>query len=151
VGLVDAAVFTMRPALVQGRTLSPKIIGQDFPDILVDRIAATVVPTKGLRVRKRGFMTHVTQGVIIDDFATFQWTAGPSNSYLINQVVVVGSSSNPGGVFCCDGDSGAVVVDDNSPTTAVGLLWGMSDGGRRGIVSHIRNVESQLGIKMEWF
>ena len=40
VGLVDAAVFSLVPALTQGRTLSPHIIDNDAPAILVDRVTA---------------------------------------------------------------------------------------------------------------
>lgn len=149
VGLTDAGVFTLVPALEQGRTLSPEIIGQDAPAILIDRITATAVSIPGHEVRKRGFRTRVTEGRIIDAFATLLWTAGPPNTYLIEQSVVAGSSNSNNGIFCDTGDSGSVVLDKNSPT-AVGLLWGKSDGGRRGYISHIRNVESQLRVNMVW-
>ncbi len=151
-GFCDAAVFTLVPALEQGRALSPGIVAQDAPDILIDRITDTALATElpiGTEVRKRGFRTGLTEGIIIDASKTVQWTAGPPNSYIIDQVVVAGSSSNPAGMFLDVGDSGSVVLLKNAPT-AVGLLWGRSHGGSRGIMSSIRNVESQLGVKMAW-
>jgi hypothetical protein len=148
-GLSDAAVFTLVPALNQGRSLSSIIVGQDAPTILIDRISATDIPTVGKFVRKRGFVTRLTEGVIIDAFMACQWKPGGPNSYLIEQAVVSGSSSNPGGVFALEGDSGSVVLKKDS-ATAVGLLWGESDGGTRGYMSFISNVQSQLGVNIVW-
>jgi hypothetical protein len=148
-GLVDAAVITLVPALNQGRDLSSNIAGQFAPAILLDRVTATALPIAGRPVRKRGFVTRVTEGKIIDANLTVQWTAGPPNSYLIEQAEIAGASSNPGGMFCDKGDSGAVVLEMDS-ATAVGLLWGKRLGGLRGIMSHIRNVESQLGVNVAW-
>ncbi|PEZ06753.1 hypothetical protein CN326_09765 [Bacillus sp. AFS018417] len=161
VGLVDAAVFKLGPALEHGRDLSPAIIGQNAPDILIDRITATDLSPQPLedplnplkaQVRKRGFKTRVTEGRIIESYATYQWTAGPSsNMYLIEQSCIQGirSASNPSGVFACAGDSGSVILKINEPT-AVGLLWGGSDCGTRAVMSHIRNVESQLKVNIVW-
>lgn len=149
VGLVDAAVFTLVPALEQGRSLSSNMIGQDSPTTLIDRITATDIPTVGHFVRKRGFVTRLTEGVIIGSFLTFQWTAGPPNTFLIEQAEVVGLSSNLGGVFCQPGDSGSVVLEKDS-ATAVGLLWGESNGGTKGYMSFISNIESKLGINIVW-
>lgn len=148
-GLTDAGIFTLTEALEQGRNLSPSILDHYDPATLFDRITATAVPFLSESVRKRGFKTGITFGKIIDAFGTFKWAAGPTNSYLVEQSVIEGSSSNPNGIFCSDGDSGSVVLDENS-STAVGLLWGMSNGGRRGYMCHIRNVEAQLGINMDW-
>ena len=149
VGLVDAAVFTLVPALEQGRDLSPSIAGQFAPALLVDRITATALPFAGQPVRKRGFVTRLTEGRIIDAMLTVPWTAGPPNAFLIEQAVIAGASTNPDGIFCNEGDSGSVVLDRDSPT-AVGLLWGRSLGGLRGVMAHIRNVESQLGVNVAW-
>ena len=63
--LVDAAVFTLVPALGQGRSLSPAIVGQVAPALLTDRITATALPELGQQVRKRGFVTRITEGFVI--------------------------------------------------------------------------------------
>ncbi|GEM_PF-940308 len=152
VGLCDAAVFTLIPALNQGRTLSQAIIGQNPPAILIDRITATALATElpiGIEIRKRGFSTLLTEGRIIGASTDFQWTAGPINAYIFDQAEIIGSSSNPDGKFCIKGDSGSIVLLKNSPT-AVGLLWGGTPSGIRGVMSSIRNVESQLGVNMVW-
>ncbi|MEH7180940.1 hypothetical protein [Neobacillus vireti] len=161
VGLTDAGVFKLGLSLEHGSVLSPAIIGQNAPDILIDRITATSLPPLPLedplnplkaQVRKRGFRTRLTEGRIIESFMTCQWTAGPSSSmWLIEQSCIAGirSESNPKGVFACKGDSGSVVLKMNEPT-AVGLLWGGSNCGTRAVMSHIHNVESQLGINMVW-
>ena len=121
----------------------------DAPTILVDRITGTDGPTVGHFVRKRGFATRLTEGVIVGANLTFQWTAGPPNSWVIDQAEVTGLSSNPNGVFLDNGDSGSVALERDS-ATAVGLLWGAKDSGLRGIMSDIRNVESQLGVNIVW-
>lgn len=162
-GLTDAGVFKLGPALDHGRSLSPAIIGHNAPDILIDRITATALPPQPLedplnplkaQVRKRGFRTRLTEGRIIESHLTYQyqWTPGPSsNMYLIEQSCIEGirSEINPKGVFACAGDSGSVVLKVNEPT-AVGLLWGGSHCGRRAIMSHICNVESQLKVNIVW-
>jgi hypothetical protein len=148
-GLVDAAVFTLVPALEQGRNLTSNIIGQDAPTILLDRITATDHPTVGHSVHKRGFVTRLTEGVIIATHLTTLWEPGGPNSYLIEQAEVTGLSSNPGGVFALLGDSGSVVLERDS-ATAVGLLWGTRGGGLVGVMSAIRNVQSQLDVNIAW-
>jgi hypothetical protein len=160
-GLTDAAVFKLDPATEHGRSMSRAIKGQNTSDILIDRITGTEWPPQPMddplnplkaQVRKRGFRTRVTEGRIIEIFTSRRWTAGPSSSmWLMEQSIIAGirSESNPKGVFACKGDSGSVVLKINEPT-AVGLLWGGSDCGTRAIMSHIRNVESQLGVNMVW-
>lgn len=154
VGLVDAAVFTLVPALEYGRTLSSEIVDQDPPAILIDRITATAWCKKGEGVCKRGFRTRLTKGFVIDVNCAHQWMAGPSNRYVIDQALVMGYPDSNNGFFCDHGDSGSVVLRDSDRTTAVGLLWGGDRGGasgfRVGIISSIQNVESQLSVKMVW-
>ncbi len=147
VGAADAAVFTLDEAMAHGRTLSAKVVSDSgTPPNLVDRVTATARFRPGQPVRKRGFQTRLTRGIIVGDFTTVQWTAGPSNTFLLHQQEVAGSSSNPGGIFCVVGDSGSLVLDDATPT-AVGLLWGEKLGGQRGIMSTAENVELMLGIR----
>jgi hypothetical protein len=150
VGLVDAAVFTLDGANAQGRAASPLIaseIGQQ--PALIDKVTATALPTVGQEVRKRGATTRLTGGIVISSFVTCQWAAGPSNTFLIEQAEIAGSSTNPGVIFGSEGDSGAFVLDARSPT-AVGLLWGKKHGGRSGVMSVMTNVESRLGVAAAW-
>ena len=148
VGLADAAVFSLDRAVANGRTLSQKIMsdsGQLPP--LVPRITATARMAVGQSVRKRGFKTRLTKGLVIGASTTTQWTAGPPNAFLFDQFEITGAASNPNGKFCEQGDSGSVVLDDVAPT-AVGLLWGEKLGGLRGIVSSIEHIESQLAVRL---
>lgn len=110
VGLVDAAVFTLVPALEQGLTLSPEIVDQDDPTILVDLITATDWPILGEDVCKRGFASRQTRGRIVTPRITHQWSAGTSNTYLIDQADVLGYSDSNNGIFSIPGDSGSVVM-----------------------------------------
>lgn len=148
-GTIEASVFTLVPALNQGRNLSPAIAGQNQPALLTDRITATMFPSCGQEVHKRGFVTRVTEGRIIGGPVTMQWTAGPSNAYLVDQYEIATSSNNPGLIFCKQGDSGCLILDKNSPT-ALGLLWGESHGGTRGYMCAIRHIETQLGVNVVW-
>jgi hypothetical protein len=148
-GTIEASVFTLVPALNQGRNLSPAIAGQNQPALLTDRITATMFPVPLQEVRKRGFVTRVTEGRIIGGPIAIQWTAGPSNAYLIEQYEIATSSSNPRLIFCQHCDSGCLILDKNS-STALGLLWGESHGGARGYMCAIKNVETQLGVNVAW-
>jgi hypothetical protein len=151
ISLADAAIFTLVSALEQGRTLVSNIAGQGASTILINRINTTDNPTVGTFVRKRGFATQLTEGVIVGAFLTHQWTAGPPNCYLIEQAEIRGlsSSNSCGDVFALKGDSGSVVLKKGSDT-AVGLLWGGSSTGKTAIMSSINNVQSQLGINIVW-
>ncbi len=149
-GLTDAAVVSLTTALNQGRALSPAVVGQDTQQLnSVDRVTAADWPQQGQAVRKRGAVTRVTSGFVLGVQLTVQWPVGPANGWLIEQIEIQGSTSNPDNIFAQKGDSGALVLDQNSPT-APGLLWGEYAGGLRGIACTIRNVESQLGVNTAW-
>jgi hypothetical protein len=141
---VEASLIDLTAALNQGRGLSPAIA-----DLAFQRINATALPDVGRKVKKRGFVTGLTTGRIVGGPETHQWTAGPANSYLIEQYVV--DTSTFGVPFALSGDSGSVVLDAESGSpTAVGLLWGSMFGGARGVFCAIKNVESILGINVAW-
>src|SRR5919108_5737288 len=140
VGLVDAAVFPLDVAQSHGRTLSAKILSDSGPPPnLIDRVTATDHAVLGQDVRKRGFRTRLTRGFVVGVFSTFQWTAGPSNTFVIDQAEIIGASANPGRIFAESGDSGALVLDSGTPT-AVGLLWGAKRGGTHAVMSGARDV-----------
>jgi hypothetical protein len=149
-GLTDAAVISLTNAMNQGRALSPAVVGQDIQQLnLVDRITASDWSQIGQKVRKRGAVTRVTSGFVLGVQLSAQWTAGPANTWLMEQCEIQGSSSSPDKIFLQKGDSGSLVLDQDSPT-ALGLVWGQYAGGVRGIMCAIRNVESQLGVNTSW-
>lgn len=154
VGMTDSAVLDLGAAVsttgVPPRTLSAAVAdqGPGLPP-LVAAVTATSAPEAGItRVRKRGFVTGVTAGLVIGRHLTVQWTLGGPRAFLMEQAEVLGD-----GVFCDTGDSGSLVLEETRPT-AVGLLWGRSEAtrfraaGRIGVMSEIGNVETALGISV---
>lgn len=149
----DAAVFKLDEATAQSvaqRPPSPAIVG-DAPlgPNLIDAVKATAEPFAGQQVRKRGFVTQLRTGFVLSTHAMCPWIPGGPNHFLVEQALIVGSSSNPSGRFCQEGDSGSLVLDGLSPT-AVGILYGANPSGTRAIMSKMPTVESRLGVKAAW-
>jgi hypothetical protein len=153
----DAAIFDFTFAAENGREISPAIVGQEPEEELIGAVTETALPDIPQLVRKRGFVTRVTHGLVIDLHATVWWEPGGSNTYLGEQFLIQGipSSDNPSGVFAKPGDSGSLILDEGSPT-AIGLLYGANkklafmDAGKRVAASRIRNVELALGVTPVW-
>ena len=113
-------------AQTEGRTISPAIVGPvSLGSNLIEAVHAIDEPVPGRLVRKRGFATGVTHGVVLSNHARCEWRPGGSNCFLAEQALVLGLSTNPGDAFCDDGDSGSLVIDEMA-ATAVGLLYGKS-------------------------
>jgi hypothetical protein len=150
-GFVDAAIFALDKAASVGRGSSTAIAGHEG-GYTVEEVTASEAPEVGQRVRKRGFVTRLTEGKVVDAHVAGLWKGG-SNTYLAEQVLAEGrpTASNPNGYFSLHGDSGSLVLDGSSPT-AVGLLWGsnpataLTEEGRIGVFSKIRHVELALGV-----
>jgi len=153
VSMIDAAVLSLDPATaataVPARILSRSIagLGPGLPP-LVPAVTATSVPDPGqTRVRKRGFVTGPTAGLIVGCNMTVRWTPGGTNTWLMEQIEITGDT-----IFCDEGDSGSLVLEETS-TTAVGLLWGRNQpdlvpAGKIGMMCAIGNVESMLGVSV---
>lgn len=151
VSMIDAAVTSLDAATaataIPSRTLSRSIAdqGPGLPP-LVPGVTATSVPVTGqTRVRKRGFVTGPTAGLVLSRNLTVRWKPGGTNTWLMEQTEILGD-----GIFCDEGDSGSLVLEETSPT-AVGLLWGRNQGdlapaGKIGVICDIGNVESMLGV-----
>ncbi len=147
--MVDAAVLTVTTAVTHGRTLSASIAGPgpNGAASFTDAVIATSAPDPGTtRVRKRGFVTGSTAGLVIAVNLTVNWPSGGPNAFLVDQAEIVGDT-----LFCQRGDSGALVLEEASDT-AVGLLWGtnaedqLAPAGKIAYMSMIRNVETALGV-----
>lgn len=143
VGRTDAAVVRVDGAVAAGRTLSRAIagLGVNQPP-MVAAVTGTATPTVGQRVRKRGKETGPTDGIVLSRFETVWWKPGGPMTYLVDQVMIRSAQ-----VFAATGDSGALVLDQDSDT-AVGLLWGASPGGTTAIMSEIAHVETDLAISV---
>jgi hypothetical protein len=124
-------------------------VGEFSPTVLANAITGTARPFKGQLVKKRGFRTRVTHGLVIDVNVTHAWApkgAPPTfNAFLLDQAVIQGTDLEKNLIFADEGDSGAIVLDSDKAT---GLLW--ATDGRRGIMSPIDEVASRLNIRMVW-
>jgi hypothetical protein len=141
VGVIDAAVFKLDKA--QQRTPSRGVVG------LVNSITAVADPIITQFVRKRGFATGPTNGVVINvsppDPAPWLVDNAPPNSFLTGQAEILALPGTP--PFAEKGDSGSLVLDASSPT-ALGILW--ASGGNRAFMSPIKLVEQRLNISVVW-
>ncbi|MET7802393.1 hypothetical protein [Streptomyces decoyicus] len=154
-GMSDAALIHLDVAAAAGRLPSPAIAdqGSGQPNLVGAVTATADLNAPGWlphRIRKRGFATGPTNGLAYHRFLTVNWEPGGPNAFLIDQVAVLGD-----GVFCDQGDSGSLVLEETGPT-AVGLLWGrnkqsaFAPAGKTGYFTEIRTVQAQLGFSMVW-
>ena len=127
--LLDAALA--RPA--PGAQFSPEVLG-------IGRITGTRPPVLGMRVRKMGRTTNLTEGTVNLLNATvdvaYNTLAGPRTARFVGQIISSGLSQG--------GDSGALIFDVASGQ-AVGLLFGGS--GLASIFTPIDRVLEALGVR----
>jgi len=126
---LDAALA--RPA--PGAQISPEVLG-------IGRIIGTGQPSLGMRVRKMGRTTNLTEGTVNLLNATidvgYNTLAGPRTARFVGQVITSGMSQG--------GDSGALVFEASSGRV-VGLLFGGS--GLASIFTPIDRVLDLLGVR----
>ena len=135
---VDAAVAQLRPGQMDGSGF--------IEDIGVP--SSTVVnPTVGMSVAKSGRTTGFTTGSItsINTSVTVQYTTQcgggkKSNVSFTNQIVI------GGGTFSAGGDSGSLIVTNNSAHNPVGLLFAGSSSAT--IANPIGQVLQRLGTAL---
>ena len=94
----------------------------------------------GMKVEKTGRATGYTTGTVHDVSANVHVLFDLGSLTFEDQVVIDGDD----GPFCDGGDSGSLVVDQQSGR-ATGLLFG---GGRIGIVNHLSDVLARLAVKL---
>ncbi|MCS6835907.1 MAG: S1 family peptidase [Anaerolineae bacterium] len=126
---LDAAVARPAPSV----QFSPEVLG-------IGRIAGIRQPILGMRVRKMGRTTNLTEGTVNLLNATvdvaYNTLAGPRTARFVGQVITSGLSQG--------GDSGALVFDATSGQV-VGLLFGGS--GLASIFTPIDRVLEALGVR----
>jgi hypothetical protein len=149
---VDAATFALDAATdptIGNRTLSPGVTDG------FGAVDGTASPTLKTFVRKRGSQTGPTKGQVVGLLLVVDWRFGtppPGHFYVMNHQyeLFFDPTGCPDGVFSRGGDSGALVMEQNSQT-ALGLLWGGNrQGGIRAVMSDITLVESELGVTVAW-
>ena len=132
---VDAAVAQLRPGLMDG--------SGTIEDIGVPS-SSIVAPSVGLAVAKSGRTTGFTTGSVtsINTSVSVQYTrdCGGGKKFTVsftNQIVIGGSS------FSAGGDSGSLIVTNNSAHNPVGLLFAGSSSAT--IANPIGQVLTSLG------
>ena len=135
---VDAAI-----ALVQPGQVSPQIL------FIGDIAGSVATPTVGLAVQKMGRTTCLTTGVIAalnaNLVVNYSDTKKKKLAKFANQIVVTGSNKTP--LFGGPGDSGSLIVTDDTCPRAVALLFAGSSSGLT-IANPITAVLSGLNVSM---
>lgn len=102
-------------------------------------------PTLRLRVSKDGAATGVTRGVIRQkNVSTIITYDTGDEAYFVGQLGIVGI--NNGGHFAAQGDSGAIVIDENN--SPVGLLFAVCEGIDLAYANPIEPVFKDLGVRL---
>lgn len=131
---VDAAIASVTPSTVGNATTSA---GYGVPG------STPVAATVGLPVQKCGRTTNCTTGTVSAINATInvQYTDGVAR--FVNQIVISGRR----GAFSKAGDSGSLIVTDNSAASPVALLFAGSNTSTIG--NPIGAVLQRLGVTID--
>lgn len=147
VGDIDAALFELDLAAANERFRSPAIVDMSGEGEMVPAVTATAQPQLCGPVRKRGFVTGYTEGMVKGIHCSFAWQPGGPKTYLVEQFLIetVKSNPHPSLLFGSEGDSGALVLEKGAPT-ALGLLWGKDLFGLHAMASKIWKIEEAFGV-----
>jgi hypothetical protein len=132
--LVDAAAASVTTATVDNKT---PVNGYGSPS------SSIVTATLNMAVQKYGRTTVLTHGSVtgIDATIKVRYDKGHSATF-IHQIVITGSN----GAFSDSGDSGSLIVTDNSTANPVGLLFAGSPSTT--IANPIGAVLAELGQEL---
>lgn len=101
----------------------------------------TTAAQVNLRVKKYGRTSSLTRGVISAINATVNVNYGTAGTArFVNQIIVTSRSS-----FIKPGDSGSLLVTDNSAARPVGLLFAGNSAGTLAVANPISSVLTKLG------
>lgn len=99
----------------------------------------------GQAVQKYGRTTSLTKGTVVGLNATINVGYSSGTAVFVEQVIV---RSNRG-AFIKPGDSGSLLVTDDSSNSPVGLLFAGDNSGKYGIANPIDAVLSELGVAID--
>jgi hypothetical protein len=133
--VVDAAVASTTTAMLGNSTPSN---GYGTPS------STAGTASVGQAVQKYGRTTSLTTGQVTDVNATLEIGYSSGTARFINQVVV--QSKKP---FLKAGDSGSLLVSNNSSRNPVGLIFAGDSSGKYAIANPIGAVLSQLGVTID--
>jgi hypothetical protein len=136
---IDAAIAAVEPGDVSADILN------------IGEIAGTVVAASpGMSVEKMGRTTCFTTGSIsavgVNGTVNYSETGGKKLAKFVNQIVI--DSSGPPNNFGGPGDSGSLIVTQESCPEAVGLLFAGSGDETETIANPITAVLSGLNVSM---
>jgi hypothetical protein len=128
---VDAAIAEVIPGDVSATILNIGLIS-----------STTVAPTLGLAVQKQGSKTCVTTGMIsaVGAHGKIKYGSGKVAKF-VNQIIIDGPFSGPG-------DSGSLIVTQDSCPKAVALLFAGSSKPVSTIANPISSVLNKLNVSM---
>ncbi len=134
--IVDAAIAEVIPADVSSDIMNIGPIS-----------STTVAPSPGLPVQKQGTATCLTTATIsaVDAHGKIRYGKGKVANF-VHQIVINGPL--PPNNFGGPGDSGSLIVTQDSCPQAVGLLFAGSGDQKQTIANPISNVLSKLHVSM---
>lgn len=133
---VDAAIALTSTGLLGNATPSG---GYGVPN------SVTAAAVLGQAVQKYGRTSSLTKGTVTGINATVSVNYGPSGTAtFVNQIIV--SSSRP---FIKAGDSGSLLVTNDSNAKPVGLLFAGSSTGKLAVANRINDVLSSFGVSID--
>lgn len=109
----------------------------------IGSIRGTHNATLGSTIRKRGRTTGLTYGTV-DGINGVTSVSGTGHRFE-NQIIVY-ADEKKSALWSEGGDSGSVYV--NSDNEVIGLHWGGSSDGQRGVANAIADVENELDIEV---
>ncbi len=137
---VDAAIAAVEPGQVNPQILFIGDIASSEDD----------APVLGMGVQKMGRTTCVTTGIIsaLDANVKINYsdTMKPHLAKFVNQIQITGSAHTP--TFAGPGDSGSLILTQDSCPLAVALLFAGSSDGSLTFANPISEVTSRLGVSM---
>lgn len=128
---VDCAIALLEKAAA-GCELDPR-----FRAAADGKLAGTLPPSQGQRVKKDGAVTGLTAGTVVDTGANLFVECSFGTFLFTDQVVIEGDDDN----FAADGDSGSVVIEEKQ--NAIAMVFAGS--GRFAIACPIDAVLARLG------
>lgn len=134
---VDAAVAATDTTLLSNATPT-SIGGYGAPNSI------TLQATIGMQVKKFGRTTKLTKGQITGINASVKVTYSSGTALFENQIIV--GSNKP---FIKGGDSGSLLVTNNSNANPVGLLFAGSSSGTMAVANGIDAVLGALGVTID--
>jgi hypothetical protein len=98
-----------------------------------------------MSVTKSGRSTGVTRGTIVDVDCDVEVDYPHLGSILFEDQILIAPKGDPG-AFSCEGDSGALVVTDDSKRSPVGLLFGSAEKSGATVACHLSQIFARLEI-----